>query len=194
MMRSVFRVLALVVALGVFAAGCGGSDEEEGPPRLPRADTAAEWALRVVDGLMRPTNRDIETLTTLNNPQTRIFIAEGNKDTLDVLNERLTDLRKCSDRLVTIGPPPPDADLIHGLRRVHGALRRACAHYVKAADTLLVAVELLSSGRDDVVARGEMKLREAGPDAAAGAKAYDEAFKAAQTIPEFRIHGVQPPA
>jgi len=187
------RFAALLLSLAVLTAGCGGSDEEEGPPRLPRADTPAEWALRVTDGLLRPTNRDIETLTLLNNPQTRLFIAEGNQDTLDVLNERLTDLSKCSERLVTIGPPPPDADLIHRLRKVHTALRRACRHYVKAANTLLVAIELLSSGREDVIARGEVKLREAGPDAAAGAKAYDEAFKAAQTIPEFRIHGVRPP-
>lgn len=188
------RLFVLLLSVALLSVGCGSDKKESGPAILPRAETAAEWAIRVVDGLMRPTNRDIEVLTTLNNPQTKVLIEQGNETTLNVLNTRMNDLGKCSDRLVTIGPPPPTGDLIHRLRRVHGALRRACVHYVKVSETVLVAVKLLSSGRTDVIERGEDKLREAGPDAVAGAKAYDQAFKIALTIPEFQLHGVRPPA
>jgi hypothetical protein len=190
------RFLAFLLSLGLLGAGCGSDEENEAPPPtlLPRSVSVEEWAGRVVNRLMRPTNRDIEVLSTLNNPQTRLFIFQGNPDTLNVLNSRMNDLGKCSDRLVTIGPPPVEDIRIPQLRRLEAALQEACLHYVKVSERVLLAVELMSSGRSDVVERGEDKLREAGPDAAAGAKVYDEAFKIALKIPEFRFHGVKPPA
>jgi hypothetical protein len=59
---------------------------------------------------------------------------------------------------------------------------------------VLVAVELLSSGRPDVIPRGEDKLREAVPEATAGAREYDKAFKIAQKISEFQLQGLTPPS
>jgi hypothetical protein len=191
------RSFALVVAVALLCVGCGGSDEEESapPPTVPpRALSVEEWAGRIVNQLMRPTNRDIQTLTTLNRPETKIYIQQGNQDTIDVLNERMNDLAKCSDRLLLIGPPPAGETRIRQLTRLDGALHTACAHYTKVAETVLLAVKLLSSGREDVIIRGEQELRSVAADAAAATTAYDRAFQIALKIPEFRIHGVRPPA
>lgn len=194
MSSTLLRLLALVT-LASLGAGCGS--EKESPPLptpLPPSATTEEWAGRVVNRLLRPMNRDLEVLATLDNPQTKLYIETGNETTLDVLDSSLNDLAKCSDRLVTIGPPPPTADTIGQLRRVDAALRTACQHYEKVTEIVLSAVEMLSSGRSDVIERGEDKLKEAGPDARAGAQAYDKAFQIAQRIPEFQLHGVEPPA
>ena len=191
------RELALVilVPLALLAAGCGSKKASTPTTQvLPNAKTPEEWAGRIVNRLMRPLNRDLEVLTALNNPQTKFFILQGNKDTLDVLNRRMTDLGKCSDRLTTIGPPPQTAADTAQLNRVDAALRRACLHYVKVADGVLDAVELMSSGRADVIERGEGKLREAGPEAGTAATAYDEAVRIAQKLDEFRLQGLKPPA
>ncbi len=190
------RELALVilVPLALLAAGCGSKKATPTIQVLPNAKTPEEWAGRIVNRLMRPLNRDLEVLTALNNPQTKFFILQGNKDTLDVLNRRMTDLGKCSDRLTKIGPPPQTAADTAQLNRVDAALRRACLHYVKVADGVLDAVELMSSGRADVIERGEGKLREAGPEAGTAATAYDEAVRIAQKLDEFRLQGLKPPA
>lgn len=191
------RPLALlVVAIALLGAGCGSDDEEQSQPPtvLPRSLSVEEWAGRVVNLLLRPTNRDVELLATLNVPQTRLFILQGNETTLAVIRERMNDLAKCSDRLVTIGPPPAGETRSAQLRRLDAALRKACVHYVKVSEIVPLAVKLMSSGRSDVIARGERKLAEAVPDATAGAKAYDEAFEIALKFPEFQLHGVKPPA
>jgi hypothetical protein len=187
--------LLIVLPLVLLAAGCG-SKKASAPTIqvLPNAETPEEWAGRIVNRLMRPLNRDLEVLAALNNPQTKFFILQGNKDTLDVLNRRMTDLGKCSDRLTTIGPPPQTAADTPQLNRVDGALHRACDHYVKVAGGVLDAVELMSSGRSDVIERGEEKLRQAGSDAGTAAKAYDEAVRVAQKLDEFRLQGLKPPA
>jgi hypothetical protein len=190
------KFVALLLTLAVLGAGCGSDEENESAPPptlLPRATAVEEWAVRVVNRLMRPTNRDIEVLTTLNNPQTKLFILQGNPETLNIINTRMNDLAKCSDRLVTIGPPPIEDIRVPQLRRLEAALQEACAHYVKVSKRVRLAVRLMSSGRSDVIERGERELRKAGPDATAGAKAYDEAFKIALKIPEFRFFGVKPP-
>jgi hypothetical protein len=190
------RLAVLLLSLAALAAGCGGSDEEEaGPPPtvLPRSVSVEEWASRLVNELFRPTNRDIETLATLNNPQTKLFIVQGNETTLEVIRERMNDLAKCSNRLITIGPPPAGETRLPRLRRIDASLRTACVHYAKVSEKVLLAVKLMSSGRSDVIVRGERTLADAVPDATAGAKAYDRAFKIALTIPEFRIFGVKPP-
>ena len=184
------RVL-LLVSCALVATACG-SDKESSS--LPEAATTTEWAQRIVNRLLRPMNRDLETLATLNNVQTKLYIQQGNEDTLDVLDERMTDLGRCTERLDTIGPPPPTDERIAELKRIEAAFRQACRHYVKVSELVLVAVELLSSGRSDVIPRGEAKLREAVPEATAGAAAYDRAFKLAQKISEFQLQGLTPPA
>jgi hypothetical protein len=105
----------------------------------------------------------------------------------------MNDLAKCSGRLVAIGPPPEAAPDRARLDRINTALHTACGHYVKVSETVLDAVKLMSSGRADVIKRGEGMLNGAVPDAQAGAKAYDEAVTTAQQLPEFRRNGLKPP-
>jgi hypothetical protein len=190
------RFVALLLSLAALGSGCGSKAESSTPPPtiLPNAETPDEWAGRIVNRLMRPMNRDLEVLSTLNNPQIRIYIESQNPTTLNILKNRMTDLGKCSDRLIAIGPPPPDANDIRQLKRVDAALHRACPHYVKVSELVLEGVEFMSSGREDVVKRGEQKLEEAGPDSQAAAKAYEEAIRVAQNLDEFKLHGLKPSA
>jgi hypothetical protein len=190
------RFVGLLLSLALLGAGCGSKGESSPPPPtiLPNAESPDEWAGRIVNRLMRPMNRDLQVLSTLNNPQIKIFILQQNPATVDVINKRMTDLGKCSDRLITIGPPPSGANDIRQLKRVDAALHRACPHYVKVSELVLEGVEFMSSGREDVVARGEQKLAAAGPDSAAAAKAYEEAIRVAQNLDEFKLHGLQPSA
>jgi hypothetical protein len=189
------RVVVLLLTLALLAAGCGSKGDSTPPPTLlPDAQTPDEWAGRIVNRLMRPMNRDLEVLTNLNNPQIKIYILQQNPATLDIIDRRMKDLGKCSDRLLTIGPPPGEAADARQLKRVDAALHRACPHYVRVSETVLEAVEMMSSGRTDVVKEGEKKLEEAGPDSAAAAKAYEEAIRVAQNLDEFKLRGLKPSA
>jgi len=76
-----------------------------------------------VNRLMRPMNKNLQVLGTLNNPQIKIYIEQENPTTLRILKNRMTDLGKCSDRLLTIGPPPADANNIKQLRQVDATER-----------------------------------------------------------------------
>jgi hypothetical protein len=190
------RVVVLLLALALLGAGCGSKKDSSAtlPTLLPDAQSPDEWAGRIVNRLMRPMNRDLEVLTNLNNPQIKIYILQENAATLDVINRRMTDLGTCSDRLLTIGPPPADAVDAKQLKRVDAALHRACPHYVRVSATVLEAVEMMSSGRTDVVKEGEKKLEAAGPDSQAAATAYEEAIRVAQNLDEFKLHGLKPSA
>lgn len=182
---------ALLLSVATLAAGCGSGDD--GPEPLPRAATAEEWAGRVVNRLIRPMNRNIEVLGTLDDPQTTIYIQTQNKTTLDVLDRRLNDLAQCNEKLDAIGEPPP-TEARPAMERVQGLFRKACTHYEQVAEKVIVAVKLMSSGRDEEVIRGHGELTEANRPAAAGAKAYDKAVLAAARLPEFQLHGLRPPA
>jgi hypothetical protein len=190
------RLLGLALCLALLGAGCGSKEKSSTPPPtiLPNAQSPDEWAGRIVNRLMRPMNRDLQVLSTLNSPQIKIYIEQQNPTTVNILKNRMRDLGKCSDRLITIGPPPPDAGDIKQLKRVDAALHRACPHYDKVSELVLEAVEFMSSGREDVVARGEKKLEEAGPDSQAAAQAYGEAIRVAQELDEFKLHGLKPSA
>jgi len=190
------RFAALLFCLALLAAGCGSDDKSSAPPPtiLPNAATPDEWAGRIVNKLMRPMNKNLQVLGTLNNPQIKIYIESENPTTLRILNNRMKDLGKCSDRLLTIGPPPADAGDIKQLRQVDAALHRACPHYVKVSETVLKAVEMLSSGREDVVAEGDKTLASAAPDSQAAAEAYQQAIQVAQELDEFKLHGLKPSA
>jgi hypothetical protein len=190
------RFVVLLFTLALLGAGCGSKDESSTPPPtiLPNAESADEWAGRIVNKLMRPMNKDLQVLSTLNSPQIKIYIESQNPTTLRILKNRMTDLGKCSDRLITIGPPPAVANDIRQLKRVDAALHRACPHYVKVSEVVLDAVEFMSSGREDVVAEGDKKLKEAGPDSQAAATAYEEAIRVAQQLDEFKLHGLKPSA
>jgi hypothetical protein len=190
------RFAALLFCLALLAAGCGSDDKSSAPPPtiLPNAATPDEWAGRIVNRLMRPMQKNLEVLSTLNNPQIKIYIESQNPTTLRILNNRMKDLGKCSDRLLTIGPPPADAGDIKQLRQVDAALHRACPYYVNVSETVLEAVEMMSSGREDVVAEGDKKLASAGPDSQKAALAYQQAIQVAQELDEFKLHGLKPSA
>jgi hypothetical protein len=190
------RYVVLLLTLALLAAGCGSKDESSAPlpTILPNATSPDEWAGRIVNRLMRPMNEDLRVLGTLNNPQIKIYIESQNPTTLQILKNRMADLGKCSDRLITIGPPPATASDIKQLKQVDAALHRACPRYVKVSQIVLDAVEMMSSGREDVVAEGDKKLASAGPDSQAAATAYEEAIRVAQNLDEFKLHGLKPSA
>lgn len=190
------RFVALFFCLALLVAGCGSDDKSSEPPPtiLPNAATPDEWAGRVVNRLMRPMNKNLMVLSELNNPQIKIYIESQNPTTLRIINNRMNDLAKCSDRLLAIGPPPAEANDIKQLRQIDASLHTACEHYVKVAGTVLEAVEMLSSGREDVVAEGDKKMASAGPDSEAAAKAYQQAIQVAQELDEFKLRGLKPSA
>lgn len=183
------RFCALLVSVAALATGCGSGDD--GPEPMPPAATAEDWAGRVVNRIIRPMNRDIEVLGTLDDPQTLIYIQTEEK-TLEVLDRRLNDMAQCNAKLDAIGDPPPTEER-PTLDRVESLFRAACDRYEKVADKVIPAVKLLASGREEEFIRGNRQLREAGPDAAAGADAYDKAVLFARAVPEFQAKGLQPP-
>jgi hypothetical protein len=183
----------LFVSLALLAAGCG-SEKDEGTTTaplklLPDAKTSAEWAQRAVRRFLRPLNRDLEVLNTLNTPATRLYITTGQPATLRVIDTRMKDLSRCGDKLVVIGPPPEQDPEFRG---VHDYFRRACRNYEDVADKVLQAVPLLSSGREDVIERGTEVLRDANDPSRRAATLLGRAIEIAQKRPEFRAAGLQP--
>ena len=197
MTRSVGTVLLLLAVVAV-AAGCGSKKKQTSPlPKtkvLAPAQSPDEWAARVVNRVLRPTNRDIRTLLALNNPQTKVYIQERNENTIRILNANIPDLGRCSGRLIEIGPPPPTADDLDRLNRIDALLHRACRHYGKVSEIVLDAVGLMSSEKSSDHLKGLRRLGNARTDAFAAAGAYDRAVTLAQRSPEFRRQGIKPPS
>ncbi len=180
----------LLAALALLAAGCGSKKQAETStiPLLPDAKTSDEWAQRIVNRFLAPLNKDLQVLNGLNNPNIRIFIASGNKTTLNVIDRRMKDLQHCTDKLVTIGPPTSDDEQF---QRVDRLFHSACKDYEDVADAVLDAVPLLSSGRTDVIQEGDKRLRKTIPTSEAAAKDFKQAIAIAQKRPEFRNAGLQ---
>jgi len=181
----------LLAALALLAAGCGSKKQAETTtsiPILPDVKTSDEWAQRIVVRFLKPLNEDLQVLNGLNNPQIRIFIASGNKTTINVINRRMNDLQQCTDKLVTIGPPTSDDEQF---QRVDRLFHSACKNYEHVADAVVDAVPLLSSGRTDVIQEGDKRLRKTIPTSAAAAKDFQKAIAIAQKRPEFRNAGLQ---
>jgi hypothetical protein len=181
----------LLAALALLAAGCGSKKQADTTttiPLLPDAKTSDEWAQRIVNRFLSPLNKDLQVLNGLNNPDIRIFIASGNKTTINVIDRRMNDLKHCTDKLVTIGPPTSDDEQF---QRVDRLFHSACKSYEDVADTVLDAVPKLSSGRTDVIQVGEQELRKSIPTSQAAAKDFQKAIAIAQKRPEFRNAGLQ---
>ena len=181
----------LLVALALLAAGCGSKKEAATTTALqilPDAQTSDVWARRVVTRFLAPLNKDLQVLNGLNNPDIRIYLASGNPTTVRVVNRRMNDLKRCTDRLVTIGPPTSDDEQF---QRVNRLFHTACAHYEDVAATVLDVVPKLSSGRTDVIQVAEKELQKSIPVSEAAADALKKALAIAQKRPEFRNAGLQ---
>jgi hypothetical protein len=182
----------LFAGLALLTAGCGSKKEAATTtstiPILPDVRTSDEWAQRVVNRFLTPLNKDLQVLNGLNNPQIRIYIASGNRTTLNVIDRRMNDLKRCTDKLVTIGPPTTDDEQF---QRVDRLFHSACKNYEEVAAAVLDAVPLLSSGRTDVIQEGQKRLAKMIPTSQAAARDFQKAIKIAQTRPEFRNAGLQ---
>jgi hypothetical protein len=190
-MRRISVLLMLVVA--VVATGCGSSKKQAGPPPptniLPQAKTPDEWAKRIVDLFLRPLNQDLRVVNGLNTPDIIIEVTNQNATTLAILKRRLGDLAQCSNKLVSIGPPPAGRA---PLTKVSANLRAACRSYVPAAQLLQKSTLFMSSGRADVIRQGRKLLLNARPPLNVAAMRFVAAIRAAQTLPEFRRAGLKP--
>lgn len=187
----------LLILLSVSATACGKSSKQtasttsttNGPTILPPSKNANDWALRVVEILMRPMNQDFNVVNGFRDPNVIVYIANQNPATLRIIKRRLNDLSQCTQRMVAIGPPPKSTA---PLRQVYSQLKTACVTYVDLAHRLQKATLFMSSGRNDVFQAGRKLLREAAPTNNRAAAQYAKAIKTAQAIPAFRRAGLQP--
>jgi hypothetical protein len=186
-------LLLLLLCTALAAGGCGSSNKQSKPPPptnvLPQATTPDEWAQRIVNRFLRPLNKDLQVLNGLNSPEIRLYIASQNPTTIRILNRRLHDLQRCSAKLVAIGPPPVGRS---ALTQVNADFTKACTDYVHVAQTLLKAVEFLTSGRTDVIRRGQEIARSARDPSGRAADQLVAGIRIAQKLPEFRRAGLKP--
>lgn len=192
------RVLAVLflVLLCLSATACGKSSKQTASTTattkqiiLPPSKNPTDWALRVVEILMRPMNQDFNVVNGFSNPNVIVYIANQNPATLRIVKRRLNDLARCTQRMVAMGPPPKSK---FALPKVYSQLKAACVTYVDLAQRLQKATLFMSSGRNDVFQQGRKLLREAAPINNKAAVQYAAAIKTAQAIPAFRKAGLQP--
>ena len=160
--------LALTV-VGLVATGCGGSNKEATPTvaPVPPAKTQAEWIDRLVNRFLLDMQKNLNVVNGLRSSQAIINIRTGNETTLSVLNERMTDLAKCSSKLARVGPPPASEA---PLDRIYDRFGKSCPYYERIASAALKAAPLLSSRDSSDVAKGEQEF----------AKISDPSFEAAR--------------
>ena len=161
---------AVVLLLGVAAAGCMGSDDE---PEVEPARTRAEWATRLFRTILRPMNQNLQALNQTNNPQVRVYLVTGNETTIQILTRRMRDLGACSDKLSRVGPPPEDNP---ALEPIYANIERACPHYERVASLLLDAIPHLSSGDNEKVAEGDKLMRRLREPSRQAARSYARAL------------------
>jgi hypothetical protein len=184
-------ILPPLVIATLLLAGCGSSKKTTTSTAvhvLPAAADADEWAVRVVNLLLRPMNKDLQVLNNFNNPQVRVYIATRNETTLRIIRARMTDLTRCSRRLAEIGPPPAGRE---ALKRIRAALAKACTDYAQVGDVLLRATGMLSSQDKDTVGRGEDLVRSARAPSQRAATNLVTAVRLAERQPAFRRAGLK---
>ena len=185
--------LIVFLAATLLVAGCG-SKKSASPTttasNAPQpAQTSDQWAHRVVDWFLRPLSADLPVIQNFTNSQVLLYIQTGNQQTIETINARMNDLKRCGNHLVLVGPPPGDDQT---LKRIDERLRSACAAYTEVATTLLEATRLLSSGKSDQRAEGQDALRGIGAKTRSAATELTAAIKLAQGRGDFRRAGLKP--
>jgi uncharacterized protein YceK len=185
--------LIVFLAATLLVAGCG-SKKSASPTttasNAPQpAQTSDQWAHRVVDWFLRPLSADLPVIQNFTNSQVLLYIQTGNQQTIETINARMNDLKRCGNHLVRVGPPPGDDQ---ALKRIDERLHSACTAYADVAGTLLEATRLLSSGKSDQRAEGQDALKGIGAKTRSAATALTAAIKLAQARGDFRRAGLKP--
>ena len=188
------RVLIVPLLMATLVAGCGSKSKSTAPTTTasnlpPAAQTSDQWASRVVDWFLRPLNPDLAVVGNFDNSQVRLYIETQNQQTLNTIYARMSDLQRCDDHLARVGPPPGDDQQ---LKAIDGHFRQACAAYAQVGATLTRATRLLSSGKQDQVAKGEQALNGIGATTRKAAVELTGGVKLAQQRGEFRRAGLKP--
>jgi len=188
------RVLIVLLLVATLGAGCGSKSKSASTTttasNLPAAaQTSDQWASRVVDWFLRPLNPDLAVVGNFANSQVRFYIETQNQQALNTIYARMSDLQRCGDHLARVGPPPGDDQQ---LKAIDGHFHQACTAYAKVGATLTQATRLLSSGKQDQVAKGERALRGIGATTRKGAIELTAGVKLAQQRGEFRRAGLKP--
>jgi hypothetical protein len=188
------RVLIVLLLTATLVAGCGSKSKSASTTttasNLPgAAQTSDQWASRVVDWFLRPLNPDLAVVGNFANSQVRFYIETQNQQALNTIYARMSDLQRCDEHLARVGPPPGDDQQ---LKAIDGHFRQACTAYAKVGATLTQATRLLSSGKQDQVAKGEQALRGIGATTRKGAVELTAGVKLAQQRGEFRRAGLKP--
>jgi hypothetical protein len=175
------RAFALLVTLGLLAAGCASSDEETATPApsatappaaVPPAKTQSVWIDRLVKRFLIDMNENLAVVTSLGRHEVQIYLRTGNETTISVLRTRMADLSKCSRKLARVGAPPARSG---PLARIYENLQQACPHYERLAEAVLTSIPLISSGDADEVAKGEAVLAKASEPSREAARYYGAA-------------------
>jgi hypothetical protein len=119
----------------------------------------------------------------------RFYIETQNQQALQTIYARMNDLQRCDDHLTRVGPPPGDDQQ---LKTIDNHLHQACAVYAKIGATLTSATRLLSSGKQDQVAKGQEALRGIGATTRSAAVELTAGIKLAQGRGDFRRAGLKP--
>jgi hypothetical protein len=185
--------LIVFLAATLLVAGCG-SKKSASPTttasNAPQpAQTSDQWAQRVVDWFLRPLSADLPVIQNFTNSQVLVYIQTGNQQTIETINARMNDLKRCGNHLVRVGPPPGDDQ---ALKRIDERLRSACTAYTDVANTLLEATRLLSSGKSDQIAKGQDALKGIGAKTRRAATELTAGIKLAQARGDFRRAGLKP--
>ncbi len=188
------RALVVLLLMATLVAGCGSKSKSTAPTTSasnlpPAAQTSDQWASRVVDWFLRPLNPDLAVVGNFANSQVRFYIETQNQQALNTIYARMSDLQRCGDHLLRVGPPPGDDQQ---LKSIDSHFRQACTAYVQVGATLARATKLLSSGKQGQVASGEQALRGIGSTTRKAAVELIAGVKLAQQRGEFRRAGLKP--
>ncbi len=186
-------VLIALLLTTLVVAGCGSKKSTTPTTTVPNvppaATTSDQWASRVVDWFLRPLSPDLLVVGNFANSQVRFYIETQNQQALQTIYARMNDLQRCDDHLTRVGPPPGNDQQ---LKKIDNHFRQACAVYAKIGATLSRATRLLSSGKQDQVAKGEDALHGIGATTRSAAVELTAGIKLAQGRGDFRRAGLKP--